>query len=104
MFLRIVTLKLGPGRWSDGVKLAERWFAGVATLPGFVDVTFFGDEGSGEYGMYSRWTSRADAEAAGAYRPEAVQEELTRLALEPPEVRIYRVYEPRGSAHQPPQA
>jgi len=97
MYARILTIEMGPGMWDEGVAVAERWFAGVATLPGFVDVTFFGDEDTGHYGSFSLWETREQAEAAGEYRPEAVAEALARLAVKPPVVRVFRIYEPKAA-------
>ena len=70
MFVRMLTVKMRPGNRYVGEKLAKRWYAGVATLPGFIDVTFFGDDDTGEYGYFSRWETREAAETcyAGVWR------------------------------------
>ena len=77
-----------------GEQLAARWHAGVATLPGFVSVSFFGDDTSGECGYYSVWQTRAEADAVvdeiGPQLPDAAR----RYAATPPVVRIYEIYEP----------
>lgn len=96
MYARVLTIEMGPGMWDEGAQIAERWLAGVATLPGFVDVIFFGDEETGHHGAFSLWETLEHAEAAEQYRPEVVQEALARLAVKPPVVRVFRVYEPRG--------
>ena len=96
MYARILTLELGPNMRAAGMNLAERWLAGVATLPGFVDAHFFGDEDTGEYGVFSLWQTREDAERAGEHRPESVEEELLRQLKKPAQLRIFEVYEPRA--------
>ena len=94
MFARVLTVKMRPGMRYAGEKLAQRWHAGVATLPGFVSVTFFGDDAAGEYGYFSLWKTRADAEAVAEMLGEQPGEALQELAAEPPVVRIYGVFEP----------
>jgi len=80
----------------EGIALAERWTAAVATLPGFVSVAFFGDEDVGTYGYFSVWETREAAEgAADAAGPQAL-EALLELALKPPVVRVYEVYQSKA--------
>jgi hypothetical protein len=80
----------------EGIALAERWAAAVATLPGFVTVMFFGDEDLGTYGYFSVWETREMAEEArNAAGPQAF-EALLEHALKPPVVRIYEVYESKA--------
>jgi heme-degrading monooxygenase HmoA len=81
---------------NEGIALAERWAAAIATLPGFVTVTFFGDEDVGTYGYFSLWETREAAEeAAEAAGPQAL-EALLEQALKPPVVRVYEVHEPKA--------
>ena len=96
MHARIMTVEMGPGMRNEGIALAERWAAAIATLPGFVTVTFFGDEDVGTYGYFSLWETREAAEeAAEAAGPQAL-EALLEQALKPPVVRVYEVYEPKA--------
>ena len=96
MFARMMFVRLRPGSRYQGEKLAARWQAGVATLPGFVSVSFFGDEERGEYGYFSLWETREDAERVPRDLGEPVSAALAELAVAKPEVRIYGVYQPPG--------
>jgi heme-degrading monooxygenase HmoA len=96
MYARIMTVEMGPGMREEGIALAERWAAAVATLPGFVNVTFFGDEDVGTYGYFSVWETREAAEdARDAAGPQA-WEALLEHALKRPVVRIYEVYQSKA--------
>ena len=99
MHARILTVDMGPGMRDEGFAMAERWFAAVATLPGFVDVTFFGDEERGVYGYFSLWETREAAEAAGEAVGPQLNEAIARQMVRPPQVRIFEVYRPRESSN-----
>ena len=91
-----MTVEMGPGMRAVGIALAERWTAAVATLPGFVNVTFFCDEDVGRYGYFSVWKTREAAEnATDAAGPQA-WEALLEHALERPVVRVYEIYQSKA--------
>ena len=96
MYARIMTVEMGPGMREEGIALAERWSAAIATLPGFVTVTFFGDEDLGTYGYFSVWKTREMAEEARKAAGPQTFEALLEHALKPPVVRVYEVYWPKA--------
>jgi|SwirhisoilCB2_FD_contig_31_27696904_length_375_multi_3_in_0_out_0_1 heme-degrading monooxygenase HmoA len=63
-YVTIGTLKIGPGQRPFAEGIADHGVHGFAQMPGFVSVTFFLDEAANEYGAYSVWESREQAEAA----------------------------------------
>jgi len=95
MYAHILMVDLGPGMRDEGGTLAERWTAAAATIPGFVDVTFFGDDEQGQYGYFSLWDTRKHADnAINAVGPQLTKS-LLKHARKPPTVRVYEVYKPR---------
>jgi len=94
MFARLVKVRMRPGSRYLAERLAGRWTAGVATLPGFVSVSFFLDDELGEYGYYSVWQTRAAAHDVIDEMGEQVADALAEVALGETEVRIYGVYTP----------
>ncbi len=96
MYARVMTVEMGPGMRDEGIALAERWAAAVATLPGFVNVAFFGDDDIGTYGYFSVWETREAAEDVVNATGPQVLEALLEYALKPPVVRIYEVYESKA--------
>ena len=63
---------------------------------GFQKITFFGDEAAGDYGSFSLWESKEDAEAeAEAIRPQ-LEQAVSGIAKEPPTRRLFEVYEPKA--------
>jgi heme-degrading monooxygenase HmoA len=100
MYARLSVISAGPGMRPRMEKLADRLAAELRTLEGFRSVTFLMDERTGDYGSFSLWGSREDAEAASAaIRPHVAK--LYRGLLSP---WIFEVYEPKdgSSADQPP--
>ena len=94
MFARLVTVQMRPGSRYVAERLAGRWQAGVATLPGFVSVSFFLDDETGEYGYYSLWQTREEAEQVIDEIGDQVVEALAEVETGPRALRIYEVYEP----------
>ena len=94
MYARILTLKSSPDKRSDIEAVADQVFAMMKTLRGFVSVHFVISPDETEYGSFSLWESKEDAEAAGdALRP-GMSKNLMPLAAEPPKVYVYEVYKP----------
>lgn len=97
MYAHIMTVELGPGMRHEGAALAERWIAAAATIPGFIDVTFFGDDDKGNYGYFSLWETRETAYNAVNLLGPQLTKSLLKQALKPPVVRVYEVYNPKAS-------
>ncbi len=57
-------------------------------------MTFVISEDQTEYGSFSLWTTREDAEASGEAVRQATMSRLGEIATAPPEVAVMEVYEP----------
>ena len=91
MYARLSVISAGPKMRPRMEELADRLAAHLKTLKGFRSVTFVMDERSGDYGSFSLWDSREDAEAASAaIRPQVAK---TFKGLLSPW--IFEVYEPK---------
>ena len=92
MYARFSVISTGPGMRPKMEKLADRLAADLRTLKGFRSVTFVMDERSGDYGSFSLWDTKEDAEAASAaIRPQVAK--MYKGLLSP---WIFEVYEPKG--------
>jgi hypothetical protein len=59
-------------------------------------VVFFGDETEGEYGFWSLWESKEDAEAEAEAIRLQLKEAVSGIAKQPPTRRLFEVYEPKA--------
>ena len=96
MHARLVTLKLKPGSMSTAEKLADHAASVIRDLKGFKDVTFFGNNETGEYGSLSLWETEDDAEAVSKATGLQIRDIVGDLLIERPTVRICEVYGPKG--------
>jgi heme-degrading monooxygenase HmoA len=96
MYARFSVISAGPGMRPMMETLADQLAARVKTMRGFRGVTFLMDEVAGDYGSFSLWESREDAEAASAAINPRVAE-IFKGMLTP---WIFDVYEPNV---QPPE-
>ena len=94
MYARMLLLELDPGMNSKKYDLANRWYAAVSTLPGFIRVDFLSDESTGEYGYISFWETLEHANEAGEKVGEQLPKALRKIATSSPRVRYFEVYEP----------
>ena len=96
MYAQLVILHLGQGMRSTAEKLADQFAPVLKAQKGFKKITFFGDEAEGDYGSFSLWESKEDAEAeAEAIRPQ-LERAVSGIAKEPPTRRLFEVYEPKA--------
>ena len=95
MYARLVTLKLKPGSMSTAEKLADQAVSVIRGLKGFKDVTFFGNNDTGEYGSLSLWETEEDAEAVSKATGLQIRDVVGDLLTERPTVRICEVYGPK---------
>jgi len=97
MYAQLVILHLGPGMRSTAEKLADQFAPVLEAQKGFKKVTFFGDEAEGDYGSFSLWESKEDAEAeAEVIRPQ-LEQAVSGIAMEPPTRGLFEVYEPKAA-------
>ena len=96
MHARLVTLKLKPGSMSTAKQLADQAVSVIRGLKGFKNVTFFGNDETGEYGSLSLWETEQDAEAVSKATELQIRDVIGDLLTERPMVRICEVYGPKG--------
>jgi heme-degrading monooxygenase HmoA len=91
MFVRLVRFSIGAGQGPAARALADDLAPLIGSQPGCQDVTIFGDESDGEYGIFVLWDSQANADAAaGLVRPK-LDEHLAGLIDRPPDARLFEV-------------
>ena len=66
------------------------------SLKGFRSATFFGDNTSGEYGVFTIWDTKEDSEAVSAVVVPVLRQALGDLLKSPPTLRAYEIYEPKA--------
>ena len=96
MHSRLVIFKVGPGKHSTIESLVDEFDALYRAQKGFRHVFILGDEASGEYGSFSVWESKEDADAANAVIAPQLQQALSGLLQGPPERWFFEVLEPQG--------
>ena len=96
MYARYFTFKAKSGVRSEVEALADQVFEFMQTLQGFVSTHFLFSEDENEYGSFSLWESRQDAESAGESVRSKHREILDKLAVEPPSQRVFEVYKPKS--------
>lgn len=95
MFAHLVLFKVGTGQRQAAEEMADKFASIYATCPNCTQVTFLGDEDSGEYGSISLWDSET---ALAAYQQQAgpqLAAALQDFAQGPPIIRRFEVYDPK---------
>jgi heme-degrading monooxygenase HmoA len=95
MYARFSVVSLGPGMRSKMEDLADHLEPVFRARPGFRSVSFLMDEAAGDYGSFSLWETREDAETASAAISPRVAE-LFQGMLTP---WVFEVYEPGNQAN-----
>jgi heme-degrading monooxygenase HmoA len=90
----LTTIRLAPGQRSIQEQRANRSAAIYRGMNGFRSVTYLIDETGNEYGTFSVWDSRADAEAAGAATRARMAENAPENIQVAATTRIFEIYEP----------
>ena len=96
MYARLVLINLEPGSLAVTEKLAEEHALILRDLKGIKSVTFFSDDEAGEYGSFSIWETREDAEAITGSANLQVKDTLGSVMKGRPSVRIFNVYDVKG--------
>ena len=94
MYARIVMFSLGSGMRSTADELAARFDPAIRARPGFQDLTFFGDDSDGTYGVFTLYDTKENAEAAIAALQPQLQEAIKDILKGPPTLRLFEVIEP----------
>jgi heme-degrading monooxygenase HmoA len=95
MFAHLVLFKIGTGNRKTAEEMADKFARIYAGCPNCKQVTFLGDDANREYGSMSLWDSEA---ALAAYQKQSgpqLAAALQDVALGPPTIRKFEVYQPR---------
>ena len=96
MYARYFTFKSRSGVRSEVEALADKVSAFMKSQQGFVSVHFLVSEDETEYGSFSLWESKQDAESGGASVRSEMREILDKLVVEPPTQEVFEVYEAKS--------
>jgi Antibiotic biosynthesis monooxygenase len=96
MYARLVIFEVGPGKHSTIERLVDEFDALFRAQKGFRHLFILGDEASGEYGSFSVWKSKQDADAANAVIAPRLQQALSGLLQGPPDRWFFEVLERQG--------
>lgn len=77
-------------------ELADGIYGYTKSLKGFVSATYTVSEDETEYGSFTVWQSKEDAETAGASIREKVMPKLEGIVTAPPVISVMEVYEPKS--------
>jgi heme-degrading monooxygenase HmoA len=92
MYARFSVVSVGPEMRARMEALADQLAERFRSLPGFRSVTFVMDDATGDYGSFSLWDTREDAEAASA----VVVPHVARIFQGMLTPWIFEVYEPKA--------
>lgn len=95
MYSRHFTFEAKPESRKLIEEMADEIYRHTKTLKGFVSATYTVSEGETEYGSFTVWQTKADAEAAGASIREKIMPKLAGIIMAPPKISILEVYEPK---------
>lgn len=96
MYARHFTFKTSAKNRGMIEEMADQIYGYTTSLQGFVSATYTVSEDDTEYGSFTVWQSKADAEAAGASIREKVMPRLEGIVTAPPEISMMEVYEPKS--------
>jgi hypothetical protein len=91
MMARLVRFSFGSGKQADAQALADVIGPLIRSQPGCGGVTVFGDEGTGEYGLFVLWDTEENANAAAQIVRPKLDELLSPHAKGPPDARLFKV-------------
>ena len=94
MYARFLKFNTDSSRRSEVEALADRAFAIAKQQQGFISIHFVISSDESEYGSFSLWESKNDAETGGSAIRSEVAEMLQGIATAPPTIDVYEVYKP----------
>lgn len=96
MYARHFTFKATSSPRPEVEAIADQVFGFMKSLPGFISVHFLVSEDEQEYGTFSLWESKQNAESAGEALRENTKDALARLAVAPSTQQVLEVYKPKS--------
>lgn len=97
MYAALTLFTLGPGTREIVDKSGEEFGPLLQGMKGFKGMTMFGDYDTGEYGGFTLWETKEDAEAALAATEAPMKEGLGDLLKGPRTRKVFEVWEPPKS-------
>ena len=94
MYARFLKLNADPSKRSEVEALADRAYAIAKQQQGFISIHFIISSDESEYGSFSLWESKNDAEAGGTAIRSETATTLEELVSTPPMIDVYEVYKP----------
>jgi len=94
MYANLVTFNLAPGKPKQREKLIQKFDPALKATKGFKQVTFLGNDETGQGGALMVWETKEDAEAAFQAMFPQLQQALEGLVKEPPIRAVFEVIEP----------
>ena len=91
MYARLVRFSFEPGKDAGAQALADELVPLIAEQPGCQNVTVFGDDSDGQYGIYVLWDTQEHADTAATLVHPKLQQHLAGNATAPPERRLFPV-------------
>ena len=98
MFAVLTTVRLRPGVRHIQEQRANRSVLTYRGRDGFQDVLLLIDDTAHEYGSFSVWTTREQAEATGADTRARMATGSAEYLQAEPTTRIWEIYEPQPDA------
>ncbi len=95
MFARLVIFKVGPGMRATIEQIVDQFDRLYRSQTGFKNLFIIGDDSTGEYGSFSVWESRDEADAANAVIAPQLQQALTGKLQGPPSRWFFEILEPK---------
>ena len=92
MYARINLLHFKPGTLDEGHQSARVASTAYKALKGFKSMVFIGDDEANEFGSFSLWETKEDAEAASEGLRPRMMEEVGELFRAPPTTRVFEVH------------
>jgi len=93
MYAALTTFTLGPGSKELADQIGAHLGATLQGMKGFQSMTMFGDYDTGEYGGFSVWATKENAEAALAGTEEPMKQAVGNLLKGPPVRKVFEVWE-----------
>ncbi len=95
MYARLVIFKVGPGMRATIEQIVDQFDRLYRSQAGFKNLFIIGDDSTGEYGSFSVWESRDEADAANAVIAPQLQQALTGKLQGPPSRWFFEILEPK---------
>ena len=94
MYARFLKFNTDPSRRSEVEAVADRAFEIAKQQQGFISIHFVISSDESEYGSFSLWESKDDAETGGGAIRSQIGATQQDLAKAPPTLDVYEVYKP----------